>query len=235
MSQQAEWSAVRRRENGLRGQKPSQIILDGKYAVDISLSHTHTRTKPLSHTHFLSEHSWLKWLLTPHGPIYQSSCFDYSTSAFKGPAEVQVLCFKWVYMCVSRSPHSVYPSNPFSMSLLSCPECLKIWRKHCGWMCSSVYIMKKGTEQHTNISISSPTHTQTHPLLPVCGEDPCHPNHPSLPNVTCHFSCWVQCQAIFAIVFLCLCPCAVCCSMCMYYLIKQSILGHANAITVWMV
>lgn len=57
MSQQAEWSAVRRRENGLRGQKPSQIILDGKYAGDLSLTHTHT--KPQTNPHTLSPGTFL--------------------------------------------------------------------------------------------------------------------------------------------------------------------------------
>ena len=50
-SQQAERNTVRRRENGLRGQKPSQIILNGKYAVN--LSHTHVQNLKQLHTHFL--------------------------------------------------------------------------------------------------------------------------------------------------------------------------------------
>lgn len=39
MSQQAKQSAVGRRENGLRGPKPSHLILYGKYAVDLTYAH----------------------------------------------------------------------------------------------------------------------------------------------------------------------------------------------------
>lgn len=62
MSQQATRSAVRRRENGLRGQKVSLIILYGNILC-ISPSLSHTRMHTLLNPHTLSQKS------TTHEPI----------------------------------------------------------------------------------------------------------------------------------------------------------------------
>lgn len=59
MSQQAKLSAVRRRENGLRGQKPSQIILNGKHAAALTHSKPQANSQPGIHTQAVSPRTFL--------------------------------------------------------------------------------------------------------------------------------------------------------------------------------
>lgn len=129
MSQQAEWSSVRGRDNGLRGQKPSQITLKGKYAAD-----------PIM------------------GPLNYIFVNYLSISACKGPAEVQVLCFKvrlCVFVFVWVQPHIINPSNSFCTTLLSFPECLRRWETK-SWLAVQQCVHTE--EQHTSIPISISTH-----------------------------------------------------------------------------
>lgn len=59
MSQQAKWSAVGRWQNGLRGQKPSNLILDGKYTVDLTYAHNSMQIHGFAHAFTVSPRTFL--------------------------------------------------------------------------------------------------------------------------------------------------------------------------------
>lgn len=56
-------------------------------------------------------------------------------------------------LCVCVCPHNINPSKPFCISLSSCPGSLRKWKKNSGWLCRSVYIMKKGSRQQQHLHI----------------------------------------------------------------------------------
>lgn len=82
-------AAAKGRENGLRGQKLSQIILDGKYARDLIGTYK-SSTALCTQTQFYPR----TFLTEVINNTLITFCFNsLSISAYKGPAEVKVLSY----------------------------------------------------------------------------------------------------------------------------------------------